>query len=183
MKSWRIIRLPLVLAAAVLATVLALAGVEEDQHAHTAEAHEHGHTTTKPDPAQTLSPELRQLLIKEMQLIDKGMGDLLSAISIGDWEKSAALAGKIQHSFILKQQLGEEQMHELHEKLPEEFVRMDVRFHGTAGKLAAVAHHRDAELAGFYYSRLVEGCVNCHAAFAPQRFPGLAEPESGGHDH
>ena len=138
---------------------------------------------TRAEPAQALSPELRQLLVKEMQLIDNGMGELLSAISAGNWKTIEAIAGKIQHSFILKQQLTDQQLHELHEKLPDEFVRMDVQFHETAGKLAAITHHRDAELATFYYSRLVDGCVRCHASFAPQRFPGLAGQQSGEHQH
>ena len=158
----------------LLAAALTLAGVDEDQHEHAVE---------KADPAHALSPELRQLLAKEMQLIDSGMGELLSAIAAGDWKTIEAISGKIQHSFILKQQLTDHQLHELHEKLPAEFVRMDVGFHETAGKLAAVTHHRDVELATFYYSRLVDGCVNCHAAFAPQRFPGLTVHESEEHQH
>jgi hypothetical protein len=151
----------------LLGGALAPASTGADQHDH---ADPHGHEHKSADPAEALSPELRQLFVKEMRLIDDAMGDLLSAI-----------AGKIQHSFILKQQLTEPQLHELHEKLPADFVQMDVRFHGTAGKLAATSPHRDAELAGFYYSRLVDGCVGCHAAFAPGRFPGLAAQESSDH--
>jgi len=75
-----------------------------------------------------------------MQRIDNGMGELLSAISVGNWKTIEATASKIRHSFILKQQLTDPQLHELHDKLPDQFVRMDVRFHETAGKLAAAAH-------------------------------------------
>lgn len=150
----------------LLATSLTLTAPETDQHK---------------DPARALSAELQQLLVKEMQLIDDGVGQLQSAISSGDWHSVEAIASKIQHSFILKQQLTDPQRHELHSILPGEFVRMDIQFHETAGKLAAVSHERDVELATFYYSRLIDGCVNCHASFAPQRFPGLAvitAPES-----
>ena len=135
------------------------------------------------DPAESLSPELRQLLVQEMQLIDAGMGKLASAISEGDWKAVESIAGKIQRSFILKQKLTDAQLHELHEKLPAGFVRMDVRFHETAGKLAATAHRRDAELSTFYYSRLLDGCVSCHTAFAPGRFPGLAAGGAAEHRH
>jgi hypothetical protein len=167
--------------AALLTATLTVAELDEDRH----ERHggEHPRPAEDSDPARALSPELRQLLVKEMQLIDDGMGELLSAISSGNWKTVEAIAGKIQHSFILKQQLTDQQLHELHEKLPGEFVRMDVRFHETAGKLAAITHHRDAELATFYYSRLVDGCVSCHASFAPQRFPGLARDKPGEHEH
>jgi len=53
----------------------------------------------KPDPAQALSPELRQLLVNEMQLIDDGMGELLSAISDGDRKTTEAIASKIRNRF------------------------------------------------------------------------------------
>jgi len=167
-------RILFMLGVALLAAAFTQAEFDEDAHAHEVEA---------TDPAAALSPKLRQLLVKEMQLIDDGMGELVSALSAGNWESVETIAGKIQHSFILKQALTDHQVHELHEKLPPEFVRMDVRFHQTAGKLADVARHRDAELSAFYYSRLVDGCVTCHAAFAPERFPGLAGDESGEHRH
>ena len=174
MKTKRTLLVLIAFGVALLAVALAWAELDEDQH---------GHPAKKTDPAEALSPELRQLLVKEMQLIDSGMGELLSAISAGDWKTIEAIAGKIRHSFILKQQLTDQQLQELHETLPGEFVRMDVQFHETAGKLAAITHHRDAELATFYYSRLVDGCVSCHALFAPQRFPGLARHEPGEHQH
>ena len=102
---------------ALLVAGLARGDHDEDRHEH----------PVKPtDPAQALSPELRQLLVKEMQLIDNGMGELLSAISAGNWKSIEAIAGQIQHSFILKQQLTDQQLHELHDKLPDEFTRREV---------------------------------------------------------
>ena len=179
MKTKRSFIVSMMFGLALLAADLTLAQPDDERHG----AGDHQIPAKQMDPAQALSPELRQLLVKEMRLIDDAMGKLLSAISAGDWETIDTIAGKIQHSFILKQKLTDHQLHELHEKLPGEFVQMDVRFHGTAGKLAAIARHRDAELATFYYSRLVEGCVSCHTAFAPQRFPGLAGDESEEHRH
>lgn len=49
-----------------------------------AEDPHHGHVESSADPAEALSPELRQLLAREMRLIDDAMGDLLSAIASGD---------------------------------------------------------------------------------------------------
>ncbi len=174
MKTKRALLVLMAFGVVLLAAALTRAELDEDRS---------GHPVKKTDPAQALSPELRQLLVKEIQLIDNGMGELLSAISAGNWKTIESIAGKIQHSFILKPQLTDQQLHELHEKLPDEFVRMDVQFHETAGKLAAITHQRDAVLATFYYSRLVDGCVRCHASFAPQRFPGLAGHQSGTHQH
>ena len=181
MMTKKSVLFPMVLGAALLAGAWALAQHDEDSHAHDAEAHTAA--AEKTDPAARLSLELRQLLIREMQLIDDGMGDLMSAISAGDWPRIEAIARKIQHSFILKQRLTEGQLHELHETLPDAFVRSDIEFHATAGKLADASHRKDAELATFYFSRLVERCVGCHASFAPERFPGLSDDEPAQHRH
>ena len=164
----------IVVGSLLLAAASGPVAIEEELHEH----------AVKPmESAQALSPELRQLLIMEMRQIDEGMGELLSAIAAGDWETIETISSGIQHSFILKQKLTDPQRHELHEKLPDEFLRMDVLFHETAGKLASIAPHRSTDLATFYYSRLVEGCVNCHARFAPERFPGLTGEESEEHQH
>jgi replication-associated recombination protein RarA len=135
------------------------------------------------DPAATLSPKLRELLKEEMRLIDSGMGDLTSAISSGDWDAAAKTAEKIQHSFILKQALTEEEARQLHAKLPDGFIKMDQDFHKTSGKLAHAARAHDPELAGFYFHRMLDACVSCHATYAPNRFPGLAAPSSEPHHH
>jgi acetyl/propionyl-CoA carboxylase alpha subunit len=46
---------------------------------------------------------------------------------------------------------------------------------------AAAAH--DAELVAFHYSRLIESCVQCHAAYARSRFPGFVPPAEKEHHH
>jgi hypothetical protein len=130
------------------------------------------------DAAAALSSELRELLNREMALIDDGMGTLASAISAGEWKTVEEVALKVQRSFILKQRMSPEAMSELHEKLPPGFVTMDREFDGTAGKLAHAATNRNGELATFYYGRMLEGCVSCHAAFAAERFPGLSPPQT-----
>jgi hypothetical protein len=130
-----------------------------------------------------LSEKLQALLVKEMVLIDQGMGELTSAISAGDWKAVAGVASKIEGSFILKQSLSEEDVHQLHKALPDTFVEMDIAFHGRAGDLAHAAHTGDAEMAVYHYSRMLEGCVNCHARYAPASFPGLAVEEPAAHEH
>ena len=122
-----------------------------------------------------LSEQLQALLVKEMVLIDQGMGEISSAISAGDWKTVAGVASKIEGSFILKQSLTEQQVHQLHKALPHGFIELDVAFHGRAGDLAHAAHVGDAEMAVYHYSRLLEGCVNCHGKYAPGKFPGLAQ--------
>jgi hypothetical protein len=176
----RSVRLVLV---SVCGAALAL-GVGLAQHDHGAETpHVKKIAVATPDVAESLSPKLRGLLDKEMWQIDNGMGNLATAISLGDWKTVAETASKIRDSFILEQQLTEEDAEELHEKLPAEFLRLDRRFHETAGNLVHAANNRDAELATFYHYRLMDSCVHCHVMFAPQRFPGLVGSAPEQHKH
>ncbi|MCP3980291.1 MAG: hypothetical protein GY716_13385 [bacterium] len=163
------------------ALLMAPAAYAQHDHDHD---HAHDKVAEKPqDPAAALSPKLRALLNEEMRLIDGGMGDLASAISIGDWSSVAKTAHKIEQSFIIKQKLTEKDAAELHDKLPAGFLEMDHAFHRTSGKLAHAATAHDAELVNFYVHRMLDLCVNCHAKYAPNRFPGLVAPAAEPHRH
>jgi hypothetical protein len=161
----------------------ALVFSDTQQHHHEDPAHVQHQDAAAPDPTAELSPKLRMLLNKEMSLIDQGMGVLATAISQGEWETVEGTARTIRDSFILRQELSKEEAEELHAKLPEGFLLMDRKFHETSGRLAHVAQARAADLAVFYYSRLLESCVSCHATYAPNRFPGLAAGDAGEHGH
>ncbi|MCK6371908.1 MAG: hypothetical protein L6Q83_11415, partial [Gammaproteobacteria bacterium] len=63
------------------------------------------------------------------------------------------------------------------------FRRLDAEFHARAGKLAAAARAGDAELAAYHHSRLLEGCMSCHAVFAAARFPGFDTAPASEHRH
>lgn len=129
---------------------------------------EHNHEV---EPSvSSLSKEVRGLLAQEMQFIDKAMKDMFSAYISGDWETIADLSKKVEESFILKQKLTKHQMHELHEKLPKEFLKLDQQFHYYAGMLSHVAENEKAELVGFYFSKMQESCLGCHSQFATERF-------------
>jgi len=120
-----------------------------------------------------LSAPVLSLIDREMQAIQGGMQEIVAAVAEGDWKTVARVGSTIQRSYILKQKLTPEQRRELHEKLPASFIAQDRGFHDTAGKLASVAGKRDMELVNFYFHRMMDACVRCHAGFAPGRFPGL----------
>lgn len=121
----------------------------------------------------SLSAELRSLLAKEMQAIEKGMQAMIPAYASGNWHEIAQIAGQIENSFILKQQLTQHQRHELHEKLPAAFIKQDQQFHYLAGMLAHAAKMEKQELVGFYFSELNNSCVSCHSQFASHKFPAF----------
>lgn len=133
---------------------------------------------------ESLSPKLRALLYKEMLALRQGMQSIFSAHVAGDLEEVVEIATKMKHSYILKQQMTEDQKQELTSKLPQDFLQMDEKFHEYAGLLAHVAGEKHTELVGFYYLRLTESCVSCHSQHAQHRFPAFRQESSGtNHQH
>lgn len=129
-----------------------------------------------------LSPELRALLTQEMLAIEEGMKNIVPAFAAGDLEQVAEIAGKISNSYILKQQITDEQKQELRSKLPKEFIAKDQEFHKDAGMLEHVSKEAHTELVAFYYSRLLESCSACHSQHASHRFPNFSD-QSPAKDH
>jgi len=119
---------------------------------------------------ESLSPELRSLLSKEMLAIQDGMTSIFPAYISGNLNEVANIAHKIKNSYILKQSINQVQKHELKTKLPKAFLQSDQRFHQYAGMLAHVAEERNFELVGFYYSKLAESCVSCHSQYGLHKF-------------
>lgn len=133
---------------------------------------------------EKLSPELRALLKQEMQAIQQGMQQMVPAFVSGDLEEVSAIAGNIKSSFIMKQKITSAQKHELHKKLPKDFIAKDQQFHKYAGMLEHVSEEGHTELVSFYYSKMLESCVGCHSAHATHRFPLLKNvPAKNGSEH
>ncbi len=151
--------------------------------AQASEGESHENHEMKKSTEIHLSADLKEILNQEMNGIENGVMKIIPAIAAGDWETIAKIAQQIKASFILKQKLTPDQLKELHNSLPPEFVEMDMRFHSNAEKLAGAAHQRDGELVNFYFSKLHGQCMTCHAKYAPERFPGLNKPKPGAKEH
>ena len=144
----------------------------DPQHDHDS----HHRAEGEAPPAELVLPDhLREKLVVEMRAISEGMGVLLTHLSMGDADSSADVAGKIRDTFILKQELSQEELQELISLLPEGFITMDRAFHGTAGKLSASAASGDFDSAIEHFTTMSRACVSCHASYAAKRFPGLAQ--------
>ena len=129
---------------------------------------------THPSGVETLRPELRKLLGKEMLALQTGMKSIIPAYVSGQWLEIEHIAQKMQMSYILMQSLTPKQRQELHESLPEAFIEQDRQFHYLSGMLSEAAKNKNLELVGFYFSKLSESCVGCHRQFAKHRFPAFA---------
>jgi hypothetical protein len=130
-----------------------------------------------------LTARLKELLVKEMQQVAQATAELALAIAAGEHASANQLGIAVRDSFILKKSLTAQDKKDLMSAAPPEFLALDGRFHDMAGKLAHAAEMKDSELQVFYYSKMVETCVACHAQFASDRFPGLDKGHAGGHEH
>ena len=133
---------------------------------------------------EALPSDLRALLRQEMRAIETAMKDMVSFIAAGNYKQTEQLASQIENSFILKQNLTQAQMHQLHTLLPEDFLQQDLQFHYYAGMLQHVAANKKPELVAFYYGQLLESCGSCHQAHAQHQFPLYQKtPEAQLHGH
>ena len=115
----------------------------------------HDHEIKKsPTGIESLSPELREILKKEMLALEKGMMSVIPAYVSGNWTEIESIAHKMKASYILQQSLTDKQVEELHSSLPESFIKLDQQFHYLSGMLGHAAEKRKTELVGFYFSRL-----------------------------
>ena len=128
-----------------------------------------------PGPVERLSPELRGLLAMEMMEIEKSMKRIFTDIISGDYEAITKEATQIEGSFIFKRKLTDAQRKELKTKIPKAFIKLDMGFHETAGKLANAAEFEERDNVLRLYDEMIGKCVRCHATFATHRFPNFAE--------
>jgi len=140
----------------------------------------------EPHPPQhqvELSPGLLTLLKAEMRELSTGVQSVALALATADWKAIQDISSKMQASYIMEKKLTSAQTKELAQALPAHFKQLDAEFHQRAARLRAAASTYDPELVAFHYSRLVESCALCHAAYARSRFPGFAPPVQQGHHH
>lgn len=132
---------------------------------------------------EQLSPELRELLSKEMLALQGGMVSIIPDYISGNWKGVEKTAGKMKASYIFKQYLTKQQAKELHSVLPTTFIERDKNFHYLAGMLGHAANKKKPELVNFYYSEMLEACAGCHTKFAMHKFPNLISQKGNDHAH
>jgi len=159
---------------ALLSLLLPLVSIAQDETMHQEhQSHESHESQEKTKGVEALSHVLRHLLVQEMQALQTGMMSIIPAYISGDWAAIESIANKMRNSYILKQNLTDAQVHELHSLLPHAFIEKDQKFHYLAGMLEHAAKNAKPELINFYFSEMNESCVGCHSQFATHKFPGL----------
>jgi len=142
------------------------------------------HAENKSIGVSSLSPQLQQLFSKEMIQLNQGMKKIMDAYISGEWDTIAAIAKKMEGSYVLRQNLTKSQMHELHSKLPIDFLKLDKEFHYYSGMLSHASEMKKTELIGFYFSKMSDTCVTCHSLYATNKFPSFnSKAGSNNHHH
>ena len=121
-----------------------------------------------------LSPAVLELLRAEMREVSAGVQAMAFSIASADWRTLQDTSARIRASYIMEKKLTPAQARELETGLPQRFMVLDAEFHDRAGKLGAAAAAHDAKLVVAQYSRMLESCTTCHAAFASSRFPNFS---------
>lgn len=117
-----------------------------------------------------LPPNVRALLIQEMQAVLTASQTILEGIVKGQHELVAEKAEGIHNSFILKQKMTPEDRKALMAAVPSAFVQRDRAFHKLSADLAVAARAENQAQERELFGQMVEACTGCHSKYAGGRF-------------
>ncbi|WP_435099411.1 hypothetical protein [Arhodomonas sp. AD133] len=120
-----------------------------------------------------LPPQVRSLLVQEMNAILDASEAILGAIVRGQDDVVATKAQAIHDSFVLRQEMTAENRKAFMEAVPPSFVKRDRAFHRLTAELAAAAREENRVRQRRLYAEMIEACTACHSRYASDRFPRL----------
>ncbi|MFE8071042.1 hypothetical protein QQM79_08275 [Marinobacteraceae bacterium S3BR75-40.1] len=120
-----------------------------------------------------LTDKLDRLLRQEMRSVQSAMGTIHTAMVTGQHEKVAENAQQVHDSFILQQSLTEQDRKDLKSAVPQGFIELDKRFHALSGQLAEAGKQEDTRKQRQLYDQMTGNCIQCHATYVSDRFPGV----------
>ena len=120
-----------------------------------------------------LTDKLDRLLREEMRSIQTAMGQIHSAMVMGQHDKVAKQAQDIHDSFILQQSLTEQDRKDLMSAVPKGFIKLDKEFHQLAASLAEAGRNEDTEKQHKLFGKMTGNCIQCHSTYVSDRFPDV----------
>lgn len=121
-----------------------------------------------PAPAEILSPKLRGFLKNEMRLLVDAGRALEKALAAEDSKAVKKFAGKIQETFVHKDEVTTFDLREFQAALGDDFVARDKAFHAMARQLEVAAGKGDMAKQKMLFGEMLNVCAACHAAYAPK---------------
>lgn len=161
----------------LVASALAFSTVTLAETSHTSGTHHAQNVSPEAERAvgSHLAPRFRALIIQEMLAVTDASKRILEALARGQDDIVAKNAQDIHDSFVLAQEMTEEDSKALHDALPHSFVERDQEFHKLSGSLAEAARSRDTAKQMTLFTQMLNACIACHTEHATDRFPSLAE--------
>ena len=150
---------------------------EKDSHGkahHPLAALYGGHHAGSGEAELRLSPEVMNILIREMRYLSGAMRELSTALISGDWQQAATIAIKMRDSFIMKQELTSKQMEELHHDLYHRSLPSMIESFTSTPVCSHMPRKRRTPMwqtSTSLSSR--RACIKCHSRYAGERFPGF----------
>ncbi len=133
--------------------------------------------STSPLAAEPVTPKLTAklsgLLQEEMRAVQGGMTRIHAAIVMGQHQSVAENARQIHDSFILQQELTEQDRKDLMSAIPKGFISLDKEFHRLAALLAEAGRDKDTNKQHRLFSKMTGNCIECHSKYVSDRFPGV----------
>lgn len=120
---------------------------------------------------------MSQLLREEKRSVQAAMTTIHSSIVMGQHESVAENAQQIHDSFILEQQLIEQDRKDLMSAAPSGFIELDKEFHRLAASLAEAGRNSDTNAQHRLFSEMNGNCLQCHSEYVYDRFPGVKNHE------
>jgi len=120
------------------------------------------------------------LLRAEMRQHAQRIQSLAAALAGADWGAIIGAAAGIKQAYFVDF-IQPTLRSEVEGQLSADFVQLYREMHRRAEDLRAAAVRQDPDAGAFQYFRLLESCIQCHAEYAPTRFPGLAGKGHGQH--
>lgn len=127
-----------------------------------------------------LTEKLDRLLREEMRSIQAAMGQIHTAMVMGQHETVARHAQQIHDSFILSRSLTDQDRRDLKAAVPPGFIELDREFHNLSANLAEAGRSRETSSQLRAYNRMSRSCIQCHASYVSDRFPGVKPIEGKG---
>ena len=129
-----------------------------------------------------LPKKFLELIRAEMKEIETAMQEELGHLARAEAAEGARVARSIHESFVMEQQMTDEERQELRSLLPATFLAFDKDFHARAERMAGAFERGDFTTAAALYSEMTQACVRCHSRFATERFRGFVGGEPAGDD-
>lgn len=120
-----------------------------------------------------LTDKLSRLLQQKMRSVQSAMATIHTAMVTGEHDTVSTSAQQIHDSFILQQELTDQDRKDLMSAVPKGFIKLDKEFHKLATLLAETGRKENTKKQRQLYDEMTRNCIACHGKYVSDRFPDV----------